>query len=71
MCTAAVAVVFGTAFAGAAGAQQRPPITGIAHIAVKTDNLEAAFLALTGSSLRDEAADSKDRLRAFAQMWKR
>ncbi|HEX7157509.1 MAG TPA: ATP-binding cassette domain-containing protein [Edaphobacter sp.] len=37
----------------------------------ETDNLEAAFLALTGSSLRDEAADSKAQLRAFAQMWKR
>jgi ABC-2 type transport system ATP-binding protein len=37
----------------------------------ETDNLEAAFLALTGSSLRDEAADAKDKLRAFAQMWKR
>jgi ABC-2 type transport system ATP-binding protein len=36
-----------------------------------TDSLEAAFLALTGSSLRDEAADSKAQLRAIAQMWKR
>jgi len=36
-----------------------------------TDNLEAAFLALTGSSLRDESASSKDALRNFAQMWKR
>jgi ABC-2 type transport system ATP-binding protein len=37
----------------------------------KTDSLEAAFLALTGSSLRDEAADSKDRLRQVAQMFQR
>jgi ABC-2 type transport system ATP-binding protein len=37
----------------------------------KTDSLEAAFLALTGSSLRDEAADSKDRLRQVAKMWRR
>src|ERR1700741_3136326 len=37
----------------------------------KTDSLEAAFLALTGSSLRDEGADSKDRLRQVAQMWQR
>jgi len=36
-----------------------------------TDSLEAAFLALTGSSLRDESASSKDALRNFAQMWKR
>jgi ABC-2 type transport system ATP-binding protein len=36
-----------------------------------TGNLEAAFLALTGSSLRDESSTSKDQLRAFAQMWKR
>ena len=36
-----------------------------------TDSLEAAFLALTGSSLRDEGADSKDRLRQMAQMFQR
>jgi ABC-2 type transport system ATP-binding protein len=36
-----------------------------------TDSLESAFLALTGSSLRDESASSKDQLRNFAQMWKR
>ncbi len=36
-----------------------------------TDNLEGAFLALTGSSLRDEGADAKAQLRNFAQMWKR
>ncbi len=37
----------------------------------ETDNLEGAFLALTGSSLRDESSTAKDQLRAFAQMWKR
>jgi ABC-2 type transport system ATP-binding protein len=36
-----------------------------------TESLEAAFLALTGSSLRDEGADSKDRLRQMAQMFQR
>ena len=36
-----------------------------------TESLEAAFLALTGASLRDEAADSKDRLRQMAQMFGR
>src|SRR5271165_2510194 len=37
----------------------------------RTESLEAAFLALTGSSLRDEGADSKDRLRQMAQMFQR
>ena len=37
----------------------------------KTDSLEAAFLALTGSSLRDEAADPNQSVRQFAQMWRR
>src|SRR6202008_981709 len=36
-----------------------------------TESLEAAFLALTGSSLRDEGADAKDRLRQMAQMFQR
>ena len=36
-----------------------------------TESLEGAFLAFTGSTLRDEAADSKAQMRAFAQMWKR
>ncbi|QEE29493.1 ATP-binding cassette domain-containing protein [Terriglobus albidus] len=35
------------------------------------DSLEAAFLALTGSSLRDESADAKAGLRQMAQMWRR
>lgn len=34
-----------------------------------TDSLEGAFLALTGTSLRDEAATSKDRMRQFAAAW--
>jgi ABC-2 type transport system ATP-binding protein len=36
-----------------------------------TDSLEGAFLALTGTSLRDEAASSTDTMRRFAQMWQR
>lgn len=37
----------------------------------KSDSLEAAFLALTGSSLRDESADSKAGMRQMARMWRR
>lgn len=36
-----------------------------------TDSLEAAFLVLTGSSVRDEKAGSADQLRQMAQMWKK
>jgi len=36
-----------------------------------TDSLEEAFLALTGSSLRDERADSIDQMRQIAKMWRR
>jgi ABC-2 type transport system ATP-binding protein len=36
-----------------------------------TDSLEEAFLALTGSSLRDEGANSADGLRQMAKMWRR
>jgi len=36
-----------------------------------TDSLEGAFLALTGSSIRDEKAGSADRLRQIAKMWRR
>jgi ABC-2 type transport system ATP-binding protein len=36
-----------------------------------TDSLEAAYLALTGSSIRDEKAGSGDHMRQFAQMWRR
>ena len=35
-----------------------------------TDSLEAAFLALTGTTLRDEAASSKDQMRQFAAAWR-
>jgi ABC-2 type transport system ATP-binding protein len=34
-----------------------------------TDTLEEAFLALTGSTIRDESAGSADQLRQFAKMW--
>ena len=36
-----------------------------------TESLEAAFLALTGSSLRDESANSADAMRQVAKMWRR
>jgi ABC-2 type transport system ATP-binding protein len=36
-----------------------------------TDSLEAAFLALTGSTLRDESASSSDQLRQIARMFNR
>jgi ABC-2 type transport system ATP-binding protein len=34
-----------------------------------TDTLEEAFLALTGSTIRDESAGSADQMRQFAKMW--
>jgi ABC-2 type transport system ATP-binding protein len=34
-----------------------------------SESLEEAFLALTGSTIRDEGADSADRMRQFAKMW--
>src|SRR3954454_529416 len=34
-----------------------------------TDSLEHAFLALTGSAIRDESASSADNMRQFARMW--
>jgi ABC-2 type transport system ATP-binding protein len=36
-----------------------------------TDTLEQAFLALTGTSIRDEAAGSADQMRQFMKMWRR
>jgi ABC-2 type transport system ATP-binding protein len=36
-----------------------------------SDSLEAAFLALTGSAIRDEAANSTDQLRQMTKMWGR
>ncbi len=35
----------------------------------KSESLEQAFLALTGSSIRDESATSADQLRQVAKMW--
>ena len=37
----------------------------------KSDSLEQAFLALTGSSIRDESASSTDQMRQFVKMWRR
>jgi ABC-2 type transport system ATP-binding protein len=36
-----------------------------------TESLEQAFLALTGSTIRYESADPKDRFRQMARMWRR
>jgi ABC-2 type transport system ATP-binding protein len=36
-----------------------------------TDSLEAAYLALTGSSIRDERADSADQMRQMVRMWRK
>jgi ABC-2 type transport system ATP-binding protein len=36
-----------------------------------TDSLEAAYLALTGSSIRDERADASDQMRQMARMWRK
>jgi ABC-2 type transport system ATP-binding protein len=36
-----------------------------------TDSLEHAFLALTGSTIRDDTADAVDQLRMAARMWRR
>src|SRR5689334_630536 len=35
----------------------------------QTDSLEAAFLKLTGSAIRDEQASSADQMRQFARAW--
>jgi ABC-2 type transport system ATP-binding protein len=35
----------------------------------RAETLEDAFLALTGSTIRDESASSTDQLRQFAKMW--
>jgi ABC-2 type transport system ATP-binding protein len=37
----------------------------------KTESLEEAFLALTGTTIRDETANSSDQLRQMVQMWRR
>jgi ABC-2 type transport system ATP-binding protein len=36
-----------------------------------TDSLEGAFLALTGSTIRDERADANDQMRQAVRMWRR
>ncbi len=36
-----------------------------------TGSLEEAFLAMTGTTIRDESADSVDRMRQMARMWRR
>ncbi len=36
-----------------------------------TESLEDAFLALTGSTIRDEKAGSADQMRQFAKMWRK
>ena len=35
------------------------------------DSLEGAFLALTGTTIRDERADSQDQMRQMVKMWRR
>jgi len=37
----------------------------------ETDSLEGAFLALTGSSIRDEKAGAGDQIRQMAKMWRK
>jgi ABC-2 type transport system ATP-binding protein len=36
-----------------------------------TESLEGAFLALTGTSIRDEAAGAADQMRQMARMWRK
>src|SRR5262245_32247227 len=36
-----------------------------------TDSLEAAFLALTGTTIRDETANATDQMRQVVRMWRR
>ena len=36
-----------------------------------TDSLEAAFLALTGTSIREETAGAADQMRQMARMWRK
>ena len=36
-----------------------------------TDSLEAAFLALTGTTIRDESATAADQLRQVSRVWRR
>jgi ABC-2 type transport system ATP-binding protein len=36
-----------------------------------TDSLEGAFLALTGTTIREESVSAADRMRQMARMWRR
>jgi ABC-2 type transport system ATP-binding protein len=36
-----------------------------------TDSLEAAFLALTGTAIREESVGAADRMRQAGRMWRR
>ena len=36
-----------------------------------TDSLEAAFLALTGTTIREESATAEDQMRQVARVWRR
>jgi len=36
-----------------------------------TESLEAAYLALTGTDIRDESVGATDRMRDAARMWRR
>ena len=40
-------------------------------VQTNTDSLEAAFLALTGNTIRDEAAGAQDQMRQVAKIWRR
>jgi ABC-2 type transport system ATP-binding protein len=46
---------------------QGPPAELLAQ--TQTESLEAAFLALTGSAIRDEQASNVDQMRQFARAW--
>jgi ABC-2 type transport system ATP-binding protein len=35
------------------------------------ESLEEAFLALTGTTIRDESASAQDQMRQVARMWRR
>ena len=37
----------------------------------RTESLEDAFLALTGTTIRDESASTADSMRQIARMWRR
>jgi ABC-2 type transport system ATP-binding protein len=37
----------------------------------QTETLEAAFLKLTGTAIRDESVGAADRMRQAAAMWRR